>query len=70
MSESGRLDLMIHFSAPNVIETSEYQKFMEKTHAARHLKLNESNGFTNLRNSNEIQTELNGIDPAIFPLLR
>lgn len=37
------MEFVAHFSSPEIIETPEYQKFMRRVNARRHLALNESN---------------------------
>lgn len=67
---TNRLDLIVHFSPQHIIGMPAYEKFVEKTNAICHFKLNESNRFSNLRTPYELQTKLNGLDPSIFPMLR
>lgn len=70
VASQNRLDLMIHFSPQHIIGVPEYEKFIERTIAMRHFKLNESNQFSNLLAPHEMQSQLNELDPNIFPMLR
>lgn len=68
-SSSKKVNIVIHFSPPPIINNHEYQKWMEKFPTARHLVINEDNFCLGSVAVHELQYKLNLINSDIFPLL-
>lgn len=64
------LEFVAHFTSSEIIETPEYQQFLRRINAKRHLAVNETNTFSGLKHVHQMQKTLNHLDADIYPHLR
>lgn len=60
----------MHFSPAKNFETADYQQFLKRTNAQRHIVLNESNTYSGLVGVHRQQAQFNQLNYEIFPLLQ
>lgn len=63
------MEFVAHFTSSETVKTSEYQKFLHRINAKRHLVLNETNIFSGFKHVNLLQKTLNHLDADICPHL-
>lgn len=70
IDSNNSLELIIHFSPKEIVENSEYQKFITNAKPNRNWLLNEENQYTGLLSAYRRQKHYNHLDSSIFPKLR
>lgn len=63
------MEFVAHFTSSEIINTPEYQQFLRRINAKRHLAINETNIFSGLKHVHRMQKTLNRLDADIFPHL-
>lgn len=69
MNSNIGLEFVAHFTSSDIINTPEYQQFMRRINAKRHLAINETNSYCGLKHIHRMQHTLNQLDTDIYPQL-
>ncbi|XP_055317663.1 ribonuclease Z, mitochondrial-like [Sitodiplosis mosellana] len=63
------LEFIAHFTSSDIVDTPEYQEFMRRSKAKKHLAINDTNMYCGLKHVHLMQQKLNHMDADIYPNL-